>query len=311
MLKTKERPASADQFAATAPKAARKSKDTTGSERSHTAAGLSTVRSATRMFRQSEDSPSPSRKNRRGSPDRSTSRPPNGSETPVQHGLSTSQILGAPGNGTNIVIAGRGTEVHFSLSFLSKCCFPAVSVTAICVLRCPMIWDACLYSILTFSVDCINSLLSFFFLVIRRRPISPRPRAPLCPSPRHPPSCRCASRLPCPRTSPPSSRRSTCSCLIPTMTTDRTASPRYCVAQWWPPARTRRRKARRGRKWHSSTSGRWIVRDHCLPRFSILWLPTTRNSRYHPAVIAVINCAVVEYPFGLCTICCQLIIVPS
>lgn len=142
MLKTKERPASADQFGtSTAPKAPRRPKDGLANshglspERSHTAAGLSTMRSSTRMFRQTEDSPSPSRKNRR-SPDRSASRPAGGAETPVHHGLGNSQILGQTGNGTSIVIAGRGTEV--SMSVRSPCSFFFVNFvwTWLLLLRC-------------------------------------------------------------------------------------------------------------------------------------------------------------------------------
>lgn len=128
MLKTKERPASADQFGAshahtaTAP-AGFPRKSSQGShghglglspERSHTASGMfssSSGRASTRMFRKADDTPSPTRKTRRGSPERSPSRPPTGTET-AGHGFGNNEILGAPGNGTSIVIAGKGgTEV--------------------------------------------------------------------------------------------------------------------------------------------------------------------------------------------------------
>jgi hypothetical protein len=111
MLKGKERPASADALHRVSSPAGRRDQGLQG--RSSTAAGTSTVRSATRMFRQAEDSPSPSRKNGRGSPSRSPTRQAasNTIQPSDRHLLTTTQS--APvSHGTTVIVAGKGTEVR-------------------------------------------------------------------------------------------------------------------------------------------------------------------------------------------------------
>eukprot|EP00598_Pedospumella_elongata_P000366 CAMPEP_0184973908 /NCGR_PEP_ID=MMETSP1098-20130426/5512_1 /TAXON_ID=89044 /ORGANISM="Spumella elongata, Strain CCAP 955/1" /LENGTH=756 /DNA_ID=CAMNT_0027496413 /DNA_START=91 /DNA_END=2361 /DNA_ORIENTATION=- len=134
MLKApRERPASADMFNTKAnsrntnsfggtgsPMASNNRKSTQGllQGRSNTA----TVRSATRMFRQHEDSPSPGRKSRRGSPERATSRQPMTRDGSANTGMlgspqhhSANQVNGDPTQGTTVMMSNRGTEVETNI----------------------------------------------------------------------------------------------------------------------------------------------------------------------------------------------------
>jgi DnaJ-class molecular chaperone len=108
MLKAKERPASADALHRATSPTGRRDK---GQGRSSTASGTSTMRAATRMFRQAEDSPSPSRKNGRGSPSRSPTRQASGMTQPSDRHLLTTTQSAPVSHGTTVIVAGKGTEV--------------------------------------------------------------------------------------------------------------------------------------------------------------------------------------------------------
>ena len=123
MLKgTKERPASADDIHGrqpatniTSPMGTARNKlgrsNTAGAPSAPLEAhgsghhGSHSGRSSTRMFRKSENSPSPGRKTRRSaSPDRSSSRPSAADHVAVAVGAGT-------GHGTTILVSGKGQEV--------------------------------------------------------------------------------------------------------------------------------------------------------------------------------------------------------
>ena len=112
MLKGKDRPASADNVMMR-PKSPLEAKK----DRHSTTAGRGGqmqedhMRSSTRMFRKSENSPSPTRKSRHNSPDRASSRQRGGGgeEQQQQDGKHN-----ANAHGTTIVMSGKGVEVKTS-----------------------------------------------------------------------------------------------------------------------------------------------------------------------------------------------------
>jgi hypothetical protein len=102
MLKMKDRPATADAtHRATSPGGGRHSRHQQEAARSSTATGASAGRSTARMFRTAEESPSPSRKGRKGSPERHAARNQPGAADAHQ----------ANGKNIAVVVAGKGSEV--------------------------------------------------------------------------------------------------------------------------------------------------------------------------------------------------------
>jgi hypothetical protein len=104
MLKMKDRPATADAIhRATSPGGGRHSRHQQEAARSSTATGATAGRTTARMFRTAEESPSPSRKGRKGSPERHAARNQAGAAADPHQ---------ANGKNIAVVVAGKGSEVR-------------------------------------------------------------------------------------------------------------------------------------------------------------------------------------------------------